>query len=322
MYWFGIVFGVAVFIFDRKTGQVKISRTLLVLFPIKESLAVLGHAVYLTSIWFYYENLAFKMIFIIQNITFFSFGILLIVSQIMQSQKYIKLINNSIELVDILKVKLRSENFFEVKTLWLFLLKTLTNIYIILGNILIIVGANYHWTDRVGVINMTILLVVNVIFFNFGFIGLLVSSAFQSNLHKYLQNCKKLKDFQEFSRIYGKFQMVFKEFTQLTQFHFFFAMVFYMVNIAACFTYLIIEDVEMKQRPSFWVMQICSIIDLTIFNMAADFVETTSRKIHFFKVDFLCNDSMEVSIIKCILFSLRNNTFFFSDGFDYITNKI
>lgn len=294
MYWGGLMFGIPVFTYDKRHGQVKLSRPIRVLFPVIKSISALSHIAYNVMALYYYDNIILQITFSAQSFTFVSFSMLLVISQIMQPQKYIDIINESISLVKTVKIKVRSENFFDRTFLLFVLVKTLTNFYVIFNNIPYIIDSNIPWTVRLAVVNMTVLFLTNVIFFNFGFVGLLVTSALQTNLYEYFQSCTKIRDFEEFSRIYGQFKVIFKQFTKLTELQFFFGILFYLVHFGASLIYLVIDEEPSSNKSATLGSQICCIIDLMIFNLAADLVEKTSRKMDFFKVDFLCNDSLEV----------------------------
>lgn len=317
MYLAGLFFGVSVFIYDKRHGQVEVSKPLQVIFPVIKSISVLSHAVYITATSYYYESTIFKLIFAAQSFVVFSFAILLVMSQTIQSQKYINIINDSIRMFNALKIKVGSESFFGGTFLFMFLLKTVTNSYIICCNFPYIFDPSITWNLRLVMINMIGLFLANVIFFNFGFIGLLMTSAFQNKLYEYFQSCRKITDFEEFARIYGQFKVIFKRFIQLTEVHFFYAILFYLVNIGVGLSYFIVSNQEFQHRSATLGFQICCIIDLIIFNMAADFVEKTSRKMDFFKVDFLCNDSLEVMLSIEMLLKIMN---LISDGPCCITN--
>lgn len=305
IYWIGRLSGVVVFTYDKRLGQVELSKILRVIFPALKSMCVLIQVVHVVLTFYYYENLISTMMFAAQSFTFFTFSILIVISQTTHSKKYIDIINDTIKLFKILKIKVRNESFFDGTFFFLFFVKTITNAYVVFGNFGIFINPEVKLTFRLAIINMTILHLTNVIFLNFAFIGLLLASAFQNNLYNYLRRCSKIKDLEEFSIINAQFKQIFKRFNQLTEIHFLSAILFYLVSISAGLTFIIMEADQYKNKLSTFGFQICCIIDLLNFNMAADLVEKTSTKIDFFKVDLLCNDSLEVISLQSKYLMIR-----------------
>lgn len=320
LYLIGKLLGIVVFIYDRRLHQAKISRTHQVLFPAIRSTNIVLYVFFVIELYSQYEKILYKVIFSVQRGIILTISILLIISQTTQSKKYISILNNTFKMIDALKTKLRSENFFDGTFFLFFSVKTLTNVYVIIADIPYILNSEYSWVHRLFILNMIVVMVANLTFFNFAFLGLLVTSAFQNNFYTYFQQCKKIKDFEEFSQIYTQFKEVFRSFVRLTQFQFLLAIVFYMVNIGALLGLIIFNREEYDRSLSVMGWQFCLLIDLMIFNMAADLVDKTSRKMNFYKVDFLCNDSLEVNFHMYYIFFSNTSNPSVSDGPYFVSN--
>lgn len=295
MYILSKLYGVSVFNYDSISKKISISKKCQIIFPILRSIILLMYLLYFWKLLYQYENSIFRITFAIQKSVVIVIAMLLIKSQIFKARQYAQIINKTIRLVGFLNFKLQTEDFFNRTFFILFATKFTTNSYVILVDLPHIFNFQKHWTDIVGVINLVIVWISNIVFFNFAFIGLLVASAFYENLFKYFQKSVSLREINEFRETYKHFKCIFKSFLLLTELHFFYIYFFYMINMGAGLSYLIINDPEsVNYRTLTWGYQICCIIDLMLFNIAADFVLRSSRKADFHKVDFLRNDSIDV----------------------------
>lgn len=134
-----------------------------------------------------------------------------------------------------------------------------------------------------------------LMFFNFAFLGLMMGSEFQSNMFQYLESCWKLKDLEDYSQLSLKFYKVFHKFIKLARAHFLVAFVFYTLSIGLGLSLVVSTGFENIYKTIVnTIYYTCFIVDVLLFNMAAEFVEKNSYRRNFTKVDILCNDTKQV----------------------------
>lgn len=295
MYLLAKFYGIAVFTYEKKSQQLKVSKKYQIIFASFRSISLIIYITYIFKCFFEYENIIIKIMFLFQKSVVMMISLLVIISQITKANLYKDLINTTIKMINLMKLKLQNDDFFDRTFFMMFAIKITTNTYAIFCDFPTIFDFEKHWIDVLGTINLIIIWMANLAFFNFAFIGLLVGSAFYNNFFQYLQQFTKNRDLEEFSKIYNNFKFIFKSFLKLTELHFFFIFLFYMINIGAGLSSLIIgNEANSKWKSLSWGYQICCIIDLMLFNIAADLVERSSRKNDFHNVDLLRNDSIEV----------------------------
>ncbi|KAL5280889.1 Gr93c family protein [Megaselia abdita] len=236
--------------------------------------------------------------FVLQSSLTFSTTLLLIVTQVKGANKLIELINEFISLQLELKSKKGVKQFFGNTFFVMLFFKVLTNTYLCFVDIpfmftlpdalsmLMFSGQIFIWSGT-------------LIFFNFAFIGLMCASAFQANMFEYLQNCWKLKEIDEYSELSLRFYKVYKQFLNAVRTHFLMAFIFYTLSIGSGLSLTITSGIENTWLFAHaFLYHSCCIVDVVLFNMAAELVERNSYKRNFSKVDLLTNDTKELDMLN------------------------
>lgn len=146
-------------------------------------------------------------------------------------------------------------------------------------------------------LTLTFIWTGTLIFFNIAFLGLMMASEFQSNMFQYLESCWMLKDLEEYSQLSVKFYKVFHKFIRLARAHFLVAFIFYTLSIGLGLSFVVsIGFQNIYKTIGNAIYYSCFIMDVLLFNMAAEFVEKNSYRRNFTKVDILSSDSKQVGL--------------------------
>lgn len=266
------------------------------------------------------HNLKFDSVtmpFVLQTAFILSTTMFLVVAQIKHADELIGVINEFMALELELKSKRGVNERFGNKFFVILLVKMITTTCLCFCDMPLLFQIRNSLTLLLFIAQMFIWS-GTLVFFNFAFIGLMMSSAFQDNMFEYLENCWKLKELEEFSLLSLRFYKIFGNFLGLVRTHLLMALIFYTLTTGAGLTMTI--SIRHKDTYVFVhavVYYTFCMVDVLLFNMAADLIERNSRKRIFCKVDLLTNDTKQVkgsllltkSIIELIIFFSRWTSF-------------
>lgn len=299
LYNFGKCFGIVTAYYDPETRTVKRSKLLTNLFAgFRTVLAFVVATV--TCLVAYYKLNANAITLVIQNIYTFSTTVPLIRAQLKDANALIEVINEFISLVFELKSKKGVHRLFRNTFFVMLFLKVFTTTLLCICEI----PALFYMPDSLSLmlfLGEVFIWCGTLIFFNFAFIGLMMAS-FQANMFEFMENCWKLKELDEYSTLSVRFYRVFHKFLGLVRTHFLMALLFYTVSLG----YGLSVTISGQFDNTYFFIQAytyhtCCIVDVILFNMAADLVERNSRKRNFAKVDFLTNDSKQVGLLSTLV---------------------
>lgn len=259
--------------------------------------------VILTFAFSEYDSESINIPFLLQNAFTLATTSLLVVTQLRDANELISVINEFIVLKLELSTKKGVNQMFKKTFFVMLLVKVISNTYLCLSDIPLL----FTTSDGIAWLLFCSAMFIwggTLIFFNFAFIGLIMASAFQANMFDYLQNCWKIKEIDEYSKLSLRFYKVFNKFIGLTRIHFLMALIFYTLSIGTGLSITLSSADESTPFviQAFGYITFC-IIDVLLFNMAADLVERSSRKRDFAKVDLLTNDTRQV----CVFIDENNN---------------